>query len=459
MLLLFAVLPSALAASLDNLEIGGPWGSPTATDGSAAWWNPGAVAAGKGTRLLLEGAPTFATIGFDRADPAGGEDKLSLVGAVPFVGLATDAGVKGLGLSLTLAVPFVRGGNEVTEPGPGSHHLRQGMVQGIYLMAGGGWNFFDRVSVGAMGGVLRSSWKARVDNDTMVLLSDAITAMGEDAGYTDDLLESPDYAATLDFDNLTDTRFVWSAGIRAQPIDRLSIGLAWIAGAAVENTGRTTIAFGCPPQSDTTGRFGAESYGICDVTMTADAMVGYTLPSRLHGGIGVELTPAVHLEVMAGWVRWSQFKDYKIVISGVDTYNELSKPETADLVNQTRLWARENHDSGWGAIDVKGRVSWVTLGGRVLYDLAAVPDKAMSLNNYDANELILTGLVAGNPWKPLTIGLSGSYHVVATREVNTSGFGVTLGEERNEDRWFYPHANGTYSGSIFRLGVQAKVEL
>ncbi|HNH47807.1 MAG TPA: hypothetical protein PKY30_12250, partial [Myxococcota bacterium] len=144
---------------------------------------------------------------------------------------------------------------------------------------------------------------------------------------------------------------------------------------------------------------------------------------------------------------------------GVDTYNELSKPETADLVNQTRLWARENHDSGWGAIDVKGRLSWVTLGGRVLYDLAAVPDKAMSLNNYDANELILTGLVAGNPWKPLTIGISGSYHVVATREVSTSGFGVTLGEERNEDRWFYPHANGTYSGSIFRLGVQAKVEL
>ncbi|HNH47663.1 MAG TPA: hypothetical protein PKY30_11520, partial [Myxococcota bacterium] len=121
MILLLSLLPSSIAASLDNLEIGGPWGSPTATDGSAAWWNPGSVAAGKGTRLLLEGAPTFATISFDRADPAGGEDKLSLVGAVPFVGLATDAGVKGLGLSLTLAVPFVRGGNEVSEPGPGSY--------------------------------------------------------------------------------------------------------------------------------------------------------------------------------------------------------------------------------------------------------------------------------------------------------------------------------------------------
>lgn len=456
---MFTFLSLSFAASLDNLEIGGPWGSPNTTDGSAAWWNPGALAAGKGTRLLLEGAPTFATINFDRMDPAGGEDTLNLTGVIPFAGLATDAGVKGLGLGLGVAVPFARGGNERVEPGSGSYHLRQGMVQGIYLLAGGGWNFFDRVSVGVMGGVLHSSWTARVDNDTMVLLSDAISEMGEQSGYTDEMLENPDYAATLQFDTLSDTRFAWSAGIRVKPIDRLSIGVAYIAGAPVTNKGRTQIAFGCPPQEDTTGRFGAESYGICDITLDADAMVGYTLPSRLHGGIAVEVTPAVTLEAMAGWVRWSQFKDYRIVISGVETYNDLSKPETADLVNQTRLWARENHDSGWGAIDAKGRVSWLTIGGRVLYDLAAVPDVAMSTNNYDANELILTGLVAGNPWKPLTIGLSGSYHVVATRTISSSGFGVTLGEERKEDRWFYPHANGTYSGSIFRLGIQAKLEL
>ena len=86
----------AQAASLDNLEMGGPWGTPAATDATAVWWSPAGLAMGHGTRVLIEGAPTFAVINVDRSDPHGGPDQIRLQGAVPFAGVATDLGLHGL---------------------------------------------------------------------------------------------------------------------------------------------------------------------------------------------------------------------------------------------------------------------------------------------------------------------------------------------------------------------------
>jgi len=35
------LLSTGFAASIDNLEVGGLWGTPTAHDATALWWNPG----------------------------------------------------------------------------------------------------------------------------------------------------------------------------------------------------------------------------------------------------------------------------------------------------------------------------------------------------------------------------------------------------------------------------------
>ena len=99
-LLLISLLQarSAQAASLDNIEVGGFSGSPLATDGTASWWNPAGLAGGEGWRLTLEGAPTFATVLFDRDQPHGGLDTYSLKGVVPFVGLDPNAILSGVTL-------------------------------------------------------------------------------------------------------------------------------------------------------------------------------------------------------------------------------------------------------------------------------------------------------------------------------------------------------------------------
>jgi len=97
------------------------------------------------------------------------------------------------------------------------------------------------------------------------------------------------------------------------------------------------------------------------------------------------------------------------------------------------------------------------LGGRVLYDMAAVPDAALSMNNYDANTVMLSGLLAARPARFLELGVSYTHQFIGTRTVTDSAFEMTLDTAtRKEDRYFYPSANGTYSGSVNRLGVQAR---
>jgi len=118
-------------------------------------------------------------------------------------------------------------------------------------------------------------------------------------------------------------------------------------------------------------------------------------------------------------------------------------------------------DSVWVGLDTRFQVNdQVLLGARVVRDAAAVPDEALLGNNYDANSVDVSGLVAFSPLNWLDLGVSGSHAFLATRTVSDSAFGMTLDEAgAKEDRWFYPHGKGTYAGSINRLGVQVRASL
>lgn len=452
---------TARAASLDNLEVAGAWGSPGATDGAAVWWNPAGLSAGQGTRILVEGAPTFAVVDVVRADPHGGADRLALQGVVPFAGLATDLGVPGLGLGLGVGAPYVRGGEQSPADGPVRYALRDGHVQVVSLLAGGGYTWKEKVGVGLGLQVYRSTFDARLDNELMPDLYEEITALGQDPGYTDADLEDPDYATTLDFQALSDWAVGGSAGIRVRPTEQVALSAAWVSGFHVDNRGDVALTFGCPPQEDTLGRFGAESRGLCDATMEGAATVSYDMPSRLHGSVQVWPVPALVLEAMGGAVLWSAHTDYDITIGEIGARNPELPEETVELVERQQLWARDNRDSYWVGLDAKGTIrERVILGGRLTWDRAAVPDAAVLANNYDANDLILGGLVAGRPLGALTVGLSWSHHFLQTRTVTDSAFRMNvLPEDRPEERYHYPHGNGSYAGRVDRIGLSARVEI
>lgn len=467
--LLVLTAAPARAASLDNLEVGGFSGSPLATDGTASWWNPAGLAAGSGLRLTLEGAPTFAQVDLDRTGARAGHDSYRTSGVVPFVGVASDLGVHGLGVGASLAVPYIRGGAEegyaadaadFGAAGSGSYALRSGTIEVFQGTVGAAWNIRDRAAVGLSAAVLHSRWSAVIDNDAMPDLDAAITAQGESSGYTSDDLENPDYKATLAFDGLTDTVFTVGGGVRIQPLRDLTLAVAFQKGVRLDNEGSVDIAFQCPPQSDTIGRFGAEQFGICDTVIPADAAVAYSLPARVHGGIGWQVTPDLHVEADAGWVGWSVFSDFAIDIADPQAENT----DTVELLTQQRLWARANLDSFWfGAAGQGTLADRVTLGAKLIYDQAAVPDEALSANNYDADTLKASGMLAYRPVAGVTIGVSYTHDFVSTRVIDDSRFGMTLPKpdltDPNVDRWYYPSANGTYASRLNRIGVSVQIAL
>lgn len=451
----------ALAASLDNLEMAGMWGSPAATDGAAVWWNPAGLAMGEGTRILIEGAPTFAVVDIQRADPHGGSDQVRMQGVVPFAGLATDLGVKGLGLGLGVGAPYLRGGEQTPEGGPVRYHLRQGQIMAAAIMAGGGYSYKDKVALGGGVQILRSSWQAKLDKELMPDLADEIKALGEEPGYTDADLEDPAYATTLDFEPLSAWGLTASLGLRVQPDPKIALSFAWISGAKLTHTGGVDLSFSCPPQSDLLGRFGAESRGLCDARMKGDAAITYALPSRIHGSVQLKPTETLTVEAMGGLVFWGAHDLYEIEITGIAAAQPELPEDTVELIERPQSWARDNQASPWVALDVKGSIKErLLLGARVMHDRAAVPDEVLLANNYDANDTVLSGLVAGRPARRIELGLSWSHHFLAERVVGDSAFSMAVEpEERPDEAYNWPHGNGSYRGAIDRVGLSARFAL
>lgn len=449
----------AMGASLDQIEVGGPWGSPTARDGTAPWWNPAAMALGSGHRYQLEVAPSFAVMEFNRSDPFGGSDSYTASGVLPQFGMVTDFGIPGLGVGAALVVPNVRGGTAGDAKGPGRYTLRDGRIQTIYAMVGMGFRPIDQVAVGGMVSVVNSSFVALVDKDTLPDLGVAIEDAGNTHTYTDADLEQDAYAVRTEFQT-GDVVMTAGASLLVQPIPALDIGVAYIHGPTVENIGTASLAFACPPQSDTVGRFAAESRGMCDTDLAATAKVAYKLPNRVHGGITYRPNLRWRVEAMGGWVGWAALDAVTITLSETGELNPDLPEETADVLNKVQVQNRDLTNSTWGALDAKwsrpvlGAQS-VTLGGRVWYDRSAIPDTTLASNNYDADALMLTGMAAYAPIPAFQIGLSWTHHWLETRTAD-SVYYQSVEAPNPEPGYNYPHASGTYAGTINRFGVQLR---
>ncbi len=200
---------------------------------------------------------------------------------------------------------------------------------------------------------------------------------------------------------------------------------------------------------------------MCNEEAAAHGEIGYDMPARLHLGLVATPFDRLRLEAFGGWVGWSAFTEYDIILDvPPGAMPRAANPEAAsELISQHRLWARDNNDTFFAGLDGKIRLGnrWLT-GARALFDRHAIPARVLSSNNYDADTLALSGLVAFSPVGPLTVGLSAEQLILARRVVKRSGFGVTLDEaEANPDRTFYASAAGSYSGRITRLGLSVMV--
>jgi long-subunit fatty acid transport protein len=453
------LIGTAFSASLDLLDVGGVYGTPNSNGGTAAWWNPAGFATGEGLQVHIEAAPTFGGVRYERSDPMGGQDEYRTAAVIPFAGVTHGLNQEKFGIGGAVGIPIGRGGASIYEQGAGRYHMRSGGSQAIYGMVGAAWRPVDQIAVGGVISVVHSRWDAYLDSETLPDLESAIQALGEQTVYTDADLEDPHYASTLETQgSLTDTRMSFAIGVKVMPDPegRVSLSATYHHGVTLEHTGDARILIGCPPQEDTIGRFGSESYGLCNDLLEADMSVSYRLPARIHGGVLIMPIEALRIELMGGWVNWSVYDDFTVEISGIEEKNPDVNPEAAELVSKHQLWARDAQDSIWGALDIKGTLAqgWVTVGGRALFDRASIPDHAVSPNNFDANSVTVSGMAALHIL-PVDLDLYVSYSeaFLQERTVTNSAYSVSLGDDRAEERWYYPHANGSYSAWTRRVAL------
>jgi long-chain fatty acid transport protein len=495
-ILLAVTLAPARAASLDLLEVGGPYGTPGATNPSALWWNPAglAVAGGK-LQLLVDVAPTIGSVTAQRDNPDygaltaqpgfpttydySGTDRLKFVGVVPFLGASSNLGVKGLGVGLGFAVPTGRGGESDQEWGSNRFAIRDGNVNATHLIAGAGYQWKDKIAVGASVHLVHSSWYANSDISAYPDLRNAFADLHPELGtetFQDGFIEDRHYSSTAILGGakdggghgaLTDTTATFGLGLYLTPIRQLGVSVGYVHGESLTNEGDATLTFQCPPDYDSNALGVAEEGGFCHdgkpTTVNGTATVAYHLPSRIN--VGVVLTPIerVRIEAMSAYVFWSSFDAYTITPNVLPTefafLNDNTKASvSAEQINVERTWARDNQNTFWVGLDGKVRLPGpLTVGARGVYDHHAIPDSALLANNIDNDDLTLGLLAEIDPIPNLGLALSVDHHFLTTRTITDSAFRMTLDDANAPDpAYFYPSGNGTYSGSITRLGLSIR---
>ncbi len=459
--MLHLLVAAAHAAALDAGEVGGLWGTPGAEDATALWWNPASIAWGRGYRGMIEVAPTWGGFDYERADPGGGADTYRAAAPIPFGGLVTDLGVRGLGVGLALAVPYAVAAAEQDPPGPGAWSFESGTITAAHGILGLAWAPHRVLSVGATVAVAWGLWDATLLTDTLPYLHDGLLALGQESPYTDEDLEDLEYAAEVHYTALQDWSVTGSVGLSVQPHPAVRVGAAWIQGYRADHEGPATLAFGCPPQDDAIGRFAAESYGICDTVLAAEATVSYRYPSRLHGSVRVEPIDRLAVEAMGGVTSWSVYDEVTLTLSDMAARNPDLPPETVELLEGEQPLARGGHDTWWAALDVKGRpLDPLLLGARVTWDAGGIDDAALAPNNYDAAGLAVGTLAAWRVMDWLELGISFTRTFRVQRTITGSGYHQALDPaDRAPPGWSLPQMNGVYTGFVNRLGLAVRTAL
>lgn len=448
----------AFAAGFDEPYVGGLFGSPTATNASAVWWNPGGLAAARGTRFLVDLGPSFRRLTIDRAGlPRPALETFADTSLVPFVGLASDFGVRRLGVGFALFVPQAQRWQSDRVAGPNRFALRTNDFRVLQLSLGGAYEFWRVLSIGVSASIVDGRWRWSYDEPVV----DAIAAGTGTGTFDDEALTDPNYAATTTFD-LEDQAATFAIGFVLKPgrRSRASLAASYHHSARLDHQGLARLDFGCPPEDDVAGRASAEAQGLCDASVDGFGSFAMRLPSRAHVGFEVRPVQGLRIEVFGTWVGWSQLRDVRI---GTTVNPEAIGGETPDTtataLSGERPRAIDGRDSFSAAIDVKAALTpQFTLGARAGFEQAAIPVASMSALRADSDTVRLAGLGLFRPFRALEVGVSYSRDLAWTREVDTSAFGLSLEPDR-APRYRYVESRGRYAFFAQRVGVVVKGRL
>lgn len=459
------VAAQAQAGGLVVARFGGEHGHPTASNPTAIYYNPAGLSLGSGTRLMIDatlawraytyerpagavgqilegaydpGSPQGGTPSGDGVTANTGKAELFNVLASPFIGVASDLGIEGLGVGAGFYVPI--GGQskweqtDAVDGFPGAEDgaqrwwVEEGQIRSLYITAAGSYYIKPaRLALGIGVNMVKSEiFTVRARNgdgsdDLVNRFSDA------DGNFADRLKEGRGLVDLSSWD------LALSAGLVYQPMDGMFVGLSYQSQPGFgENTleGRSLKILA---QSD---------------NVEADAEAIQTMPDIVRWGWrwreGMN-----EYRLFGDYTRWSVFESQCIQSVGSST--------PCDLANIPRNW-----EDTFGVR--AGYSRWITPSVELYvgagYDASAVPDETLEPVLYDA-EKVTAGLGGRFSLFDDSLGIAATYTQVIYFDRETDAWPRDPNTGRLIPQGAFasaanPNSAGKYSQAIgvFNLNVE-----
>lgn len=358
-----------------------------ADDLTAAWYNPAGLADQPGTRLQLDLAFVKQSIFYQRTDASGDTAGFPPIGngapprAIPFIGISSDFGLKSLVFAFSGFGAYGRFAR-FPEDGPQRFTLIEANVTEAFYQLSVGWRLAPWLSLGAA-----FRWvDMRVTNKQTI----SVFGTSDNEGNSD-----------LRVDYRISDRFTPNAqvGLLFSPTSFFDLGVSFRPPTPVNASGSLFV------NPDDIARLRETQPLLSNLGIQGDRIsVEFSMPMMLRTGLRFKHR-RFDVEADFVWERWNGFGQLQIKLDGV-TYT-LSSPTPSPLPTIIQ-------DRGYGdGYSVRLGSDIEVLPGRLtarlgyFYELAAVPDRSLSVNLVDANKHgVGLGLTARFGWFSFSLAYS-----------------------------------------------------
>ena len=467
----------ALGSGFYVARFGGSHGHGATDNVTAVYYNPAGLALGADTRLHIEGIFAWREFTYDRpADaiskvigpndrgvgtpeefvtgdctqsnhcPNHGKATLSNTLASPFIGLATDFGVEGLGVGLAVFGPLggksvfdrqsARASDEVltgAADGPQRWWSIEGTIQSAYIAASVAYHLKDyNLAIGlSLNAVLSTVDTVRAKtspNNDNIVNRVPVTGLNGEESYVDRPYEGRSYVQ-----NASALEPALGLGVMYMPIPEVRVGVSY---QSSPNFGASVL------EGDSYILFGETEFDNPERQESRPKVKVYQhMPDVFNWGIVFQPDPTYALRVFGNYVLWSRFTEQcvsKDIPSAIDG-SALSDSGVCNTNDERNLIAiTRNWDDGYN-IRLAGSywpLAELELIGDLGYDSNAVPDEYLEPALFDTTKY--------------TLGLGAHYEVVSRLRLGlmyTQVFyddrTVESGVSRSE-----PNSAGTYTQAI-----------
>jgi len=369
-------------------RFGGEHGNPIASNPTSIYYNPAGLAGVKGTEIYAEGLLAFRKLDYTRpaaaADNAASRSAESIAAVSgkgglndtipsPFLGVATNLGIEGLGLGAAFFVPFgahaVFNHNDLFETntafpgafnGPQRWQDIEGTIRSLYLSVGGAYQFPFGLRIGvAVNGV-----KNDIDDIKAFNADGTDNTSGEGRAW----VKSHNYTLAL------------GVGIQYSPPSHpeVTVGLSY---QSQPGFGKTT------QKGDARIKFGSAA------ELDPEVNVEQTLPDVFRLGFSYRVTKDFQISAWGAFERWSVFKSQCFTDKNnpnarcaIDDRGQTT-PEAVVISNIPRNWDNVFAIRFSGSYWVKPELELMAGFG---YDGNAVPNDTMMVDLPDFENFEVT---------------------------------------------------------------------